>query len=82
MPMKISAAVSIKKSKPATIRFRKDGRLDYRARDERGWLHGLSELSHGQYLALPYRVRRRLVLAEFLTGKSLVSGSSPLVSRT
>jgi hypothetical protein len=71
--MKDPTTLFIRKSKPATIRFRRDGLLDYRARDERACHRGLSELTHRQYLALPYRVRRRLILAEFLTGKLLVN---------
>jgi hypothetical protein len=74
--MKPTHPISAKPSKPATLRFRRDGRVDFRPRNQRSWIKGLSELNPQQYLALPHRIRRRVVLVEFLQGKSLVSGNS------
>jgi hypothetical protein len=79
--MRTPTQVFIKKSIPATLRFRRDGLLDFRPRDKRGWICGLDQITHLQYLSLPYRVRRRLTLIEFVTGRPLVADTPVIVSK-
>jgi hypothetical protein len=75
-------AVSHKRDKPATLRFRHDGRIDFRGRNERRWICGLDQIDSGQYFALNHRARRRVTLIEFATGKSLVRGAKVIVARS
>ena len=71
-----------KPPKPASLRFRRDGRLDFRPRNQRSWIKGLTEINTPQFLSLPHRIRRRVVLVEFVLGRSLVTGTPVVVSRS
>jgi hypothetical protein len=73
--------LSHRRDRPATLRFRSDGLIDYRGRNERRWTRGLTQISSLEYFALNHRARRRVAMLEFVTGKPLVRGAEVIVAR-
>jgi len=77
----MTTRVSVRTSRPASVRFHTGGTLSYRGRDERHRNCGLTQLSSAQYLSLHHRVRGRVVFVEFLRGSSLVAGTKAIVTK-
>jgi hypothetical protein len=63
------------KDSPNKLRIHEDGRMSVRINGR--WADDLVELSQEQYLALPREDRKRLIQAEYASGRSLTS--SPVI---
>lgn len=64
---------------PNKLVMHEDGRMSVRIGGR--WQARIIELSPTDYLALPRADRQRVVLAEFETGRSHITGYEPIVTR-
>jgi len=60
--------------------FHADGKLSVRIAGK--WRYAISQLTRTEYMALPYEAKKRLLLAEFETGRELIEGTRLMVSRS
>ena len=59
--------------------FHVDGRLSVRIAGV--WRHAVSQVTRTEYMALPYETKKRLLLAEFETGRELIQDTRLMVSK-
>ena len=60
--------------------FHTDGSLSVRIAGR--WRYTVSQVTRTEYMALPYEAKKRLLLAEFETGRELIEGTRLMVSRS
>ena len=46
------------------------------------WRYAVSQVTRTEYMALPYEAKKRLLLAEFETGRELIEDTRLMVSRS
>ena len=60
--------------------FHTDGSLSVRIAGR--WRYAVSQLTRTEYMALPYEAKKRVLLAEFETGRELIEDTRLMVSRS
>ena len=60
--------------------FHIDGSLSVRIAGR--WRYAVSQVTRTEYMALPYEAKKRLLLAEFETGRELIEDTRLMVSRS
>ena len=61
------------------LAFHADGTLSVRIGSK--WRNTISQVTRSEYMALPYEAKKRLLLAEFETGRELIEHTMLMVAR-
>ncbi|HXM29641.1 MAG TPA: hypothetical protein VN957_26695 [Chthoniobacterales bacterium] len=64
---------------PNKLVFHADGKLSIRIAGK--WRYAVSQLTRTEYMALPYEIKKRLLLFEFQTGRQSIQDTPVIVSR-
>ncbi|MBV8097951.1 MAG: hypothetical protein JOZ31_02225 [Verrucomicrobia bacterium] len=67
------------KNSPNKLIFHADGRFSVRIAGK--WRSAVSKLTRTEYMALPYEAKKRLLLAEFETGREMIENTRLMVAR-
>jgi hypothetical protein len=59
--------------------FHTDGTLSVRIAGR--WRNAVTQLTRTEYMSLPYEAKKRLLLAEFETGRELIEATKLMVAR-
>ena len=67
------------RASPNKLVFRSDGKLSVRIAGK--WRYAVSQLTRAEYMALPHEAKKRLLLAEFETGRELIEDTRLMVAK-
>lgn len=62
-----------------TLVFHADGSISVRIAGR--WRHAVGQVTRTEYMALPYEAKKRLLLAEFETGRELIQDTRLMISK-